>query len=158
VRVVGETLAVPASPQVPEALVRPSDDRTARRPTGGWLPSEYALTVHTMTSPLLTEGDLDRDRPPQLTSPHGRCGVVPTGAVCTRWPHGDGEQHQGYQAVQGTGRSTCRVPWTGGTERAMVVDGDTGSRLPGTNVEVRALTDQPLALQYRPSGGRLYCR
>ncbi|MGH3634010.1 MAG: hypothetical protein ACRDTS_07950 [Mycobacterium sp.] len=47
-----------------------------------------------------------------------------TGAVCTRRPHRD-EQHQGDQAVQGTGRSTRLVNWIGGTERAMVVDGYT---------------------------------
>ncbi|HEU0090025.1 MAG TPA: hypothetical protein VFQ77_20630 [Pseudonocardiaceae bacterium] len=42
------------------------------------------------------------------------------------------------------------VTWPGGTERAMVVDGYTWTRIPGTNVEVRALTDKPLALRYRP--------
>lgn len=38
--------------------------------------------------------------------------------------HGDDVQHQRYRAVQGTGLSTplgCKL--TGGTERAMVVDG-----------------------------------
>ena len=112
----------------------------------------------TMTSPLLTEGDLDRGRPTDLTQPHWRCGIVDraTGAVCTRRPHRDDEQHKGYQAVQGTGRSTRLVQWTGGTVRAMVVDGYTWSRVPGTDVEVRALTDKPLALRYRPSSWRSY--
>jgi hypothetical protein len=68
-----------------------------------------------------------------------------TGAVCTHRPHDDDLQHGGYQAVQGTGRSTRLVRWTGGTERAMVVDGYVWSRLPGTDVDVRALTAKPLA-------------
>lgn len=59
-------------------------------------------------------------------------------------------EHRGYQAVQGTGRSTRLVNWIGGAERAMVVDGYSWNRLPGTDVEVRALTDKPLALRYRP--------
>jgi hypothetical protein len=104
-----------------------------------------------MTAPLLTEGDLDRGRPAELTSPHWRCTIVDpaTGAVCTRRPHDEDEQHKGYQAVQGLGRSTKPVAWTGGTERAMVVDGYTWSRVPGTDVEVRALTTRPLALRHR---------
>ena len=32
----------------------------------------------------------------------------------------------------------------------MVVDGYTWTRIPGTDLEVRALTDKPLALRYRP--------
>jgi hypothetical protein len=32
----------------------------------------------------------------------------------------------------------------------MVVDGYTWTRIPGTAIEVRALTDKPLALRYRP--------
>jgi hypothetical protein len=109
-----------------------------------------------MTTPPLTEGDLDRGRAPDLKSPHWRCSTVDptTGAVCTRRPHRDDEQHQGHQAVQGTGRSTRVVSWTGGTERAMVVDGYTWTRIPGTTIEVRALTDTPLALRYRSSGHR----
>jgi hypothetical protein len=43
--------------------------------------------------------------------------------VCTRWLHRDDQQHQGYHPVQGIGRSTRLATWTGGTERAMVVDG-----------------------------------
>lgn len=125
-----------------------------RRPAGGGPCGGYALTVQGMTTALLTEGDLDRGRPPDLKSPHWRCGIVDpaTGAVCTRRPHRDDEQHQGYQAVQGTSRSTRIVRWTGGTERAMVVDGYTWTRVPGTTIEVRALTDKPLALRYRPRG------
>jgi hypothetical protein len=108
-------------------------------------------TVQDMTIALLTEGDLDRGHQPDLTRPHWRCRVVhaASGAVCTRRPHGDDGQHQGYQAVQGAGRSTRLVEWAGGAERAMVVDGYRWSRLPGTDVEVRALTDKPLALRYR---------
>jgi hypothetical protein len=107
-----------------------------------------------ITHPL-TEGDLDRGRAPDLKSPHWRCGIVDpsTTAVCTRRPHHD-EQHRGYQAVQGTGRSTRLTAWTGGTERAMVVDGYTWTPIPGTDVEVRALATTPLALRYRPSGHR----
>jgi hypothetical protein len=41
------------------------------------------------------------------------------------------------------------VHWTGGTERTLVVDGYAWNRLPGNDVEVRALTDKPLALRYR---------
>jgi hypothetical protein len=109
-----------------------------------------------MTTPLLTEGDLDRGQPPSLRSPHWRCGIVhaASGAVCTRRPHRDDEQHQGYQAVQGIGRSTRLVSWSGGTERAMVVNAYTWTRVPGTDIEVRALTDKPLALRYRPSAHR----
>ena len=105
-----------------------------------------------MTTPLLTEGDLDRGRPPELKSPHWRCGIVDpaTGAVCTLRPHIEDKQHQGLGAVQGAGRSTRIVTWTGGTEHAMVVDGYTWTRIPGTDLEVRALTDKPLALRYRP--------
>lgn len=104
-----------------------------------------------MTEQLLTEGDLDRGRPPELTSPHWRCRIVDptTGAVCTRRPHGDVE-HKGWAAVQRAGRSTRLVSWTHGTERAMIIDGYLWTRVPGTNIEVRALTDRPLALRYRP--------
>ena len=68
--------------------------------------------------------------------------------MCTRRPHHD-EQHQGYQPVQGAGRSIRLVSWIGGTEYAVVVDGYTWIRVPGTAVEVRALTDKPVALCYR---------
>ncbi|MFZ0122346.1 MAG: hypothetical protein WAL99_23465 [Pseudonocardiaceae bacterium] len=100
---------------------------------------------------LLTEGDLDRGWPPDLTSPQWRCRVVDqaTGAVCTRRPHADGEEHKGLAAVQGAGRSTRSVSWSGGSTRAVVVDGYVWSRVPGTDVEVRALTERPLALRYR---------
>ncbi|MGH3846758.1 MAG: hypothetical protein ACRDS0_35855, partial [Pseudonocardiaceae bacterium] len=101
--------------------------------------------------PLLTEGDLDRGRPPELTSRHWRCRVVDaeaTGAVCTRRPHDD-ERHQGWAAVQGAGRSTRLVSWIGGGERAMVIDAYIWTRVPGTEIEVRALTDRPLAFRYR---------
>ncbi|MFL6150637.1 MAG: hypothetical protein ACJ72I_24645 [Pseudonocardiaceae bacterium] len=39
-----------------------------------------------------------------------------------------------------------------GSERAMVVDGYTWTRIPGTATEARALTATPLALRYRRSG------
>jgi hypothetical protein len=52
--------------------------------------------------------------------------------------------------VQGAGRSTRIVTWTGGTERAMVVDGYTWTHIAGTAIEVRALIDKPLALRDRP--------
>jgi len=105
-----------------------------------------------MTTPLLTEGDLDRGRPPELKSPHWRCGIVDpaSGATCTLRPHTPDKHHRGRQAVQGAGRSTRIVTWTGGTERAMVVDGYTCTRIFCTDLEVRALTDKPLALRYRP--------
>ena len=45
------------------------------------------------------------------------------GAVCTKRPHGEDEEHKGWAAVQGAGRSKKLVGWTGGSERAMVVDG-----------------------------------
>lgn len=100
----------------------------------------------------LTEGDLVRGCPPDRSFRQWRCRVVDpaTGAVCTRRPHGDEESHQGWEAVQGVGRSTRLTSWDGGTERAMVVDGYTWARVPGTDLEVRALTDKPLALRYRP--------
>lgn len=110
---------------------------------------------HVITA-LLTEGDLDRGRAPDRKSAQWRCGTVDpaTGAVCTRRPHRSDEQHQGHHAVQGTGRSTRVATWIGGSERAMVVDGYTWTRIPGTVTEVRALTATPLALRYRPSGHR----
>jgi hypothetical protein len=100
---------------------------------------------------LLTEGDLVRGRAPDLTSPHWRCGIVDpaTGAVCTFRPHGDDLEPKGWAAVQDAGRSTKLVSWVGGNERAMVVDGYTWSRLPGTDVEVRILGDRPLAVRWR---------
>jgi hypothetical protein len=113
----------------------------------------HVPTVQPMRTALLTEGDIDRGRAPDLTSPHWRCRIVhaASGAVCTRRPHGDDVQHQGYQAVQGAGRSTRLVQWEGGSERAMVVNGYAWSRLPGTHIEVRALCGKPMALRYRPS-------
>src|SRR5918998_2635168 len=104
-----------------------------------------------MITTLLTEGDLDRGRLPELKSPHWRCSIVDpaTGAVCTRRPHGQDQEHKGWEAVHGAGRSKRQVSWTGGTQRAMVVDGYTWTRIPGTDLEVRALTDKPLALRYR---------
>ena len=67
--------------------------------------------------------------------------------MCTRRPHGEEVLHQGYQAVQGASRSTRLVRWSSGRERAMIVD---CTRIPGTDVEIRALADRPLALRYRP--------
>ena len=101
---------------------------------------------------LLTEGDLDRGRPPDLTSPHWRCGTVDpaTGGACTRPPHTEGELTRVGAAVQGVGRSTRPVSWAGGTTRAMVIDAYTWTKVPRTDVEVRALADRPLALRYRP--------
>ncbi len=132
-----------------------ASSRQSRAAGTWWLTSPRpAPTVQDMTkSLLLTEGDLDRGHPPDLTSPLWYCLIVhvATGAVCTRRPHGDGVEHKGYAAVQGTGRTTYLVEWIGGTERAMVVDSYSWSRLPGTDVEVRALTDKPLAVRYRPS-------
>ncbi|MCA1674198.1 MAG: hypothetical protein LC799_19080, partial [Actinobacteria bacterium] len=95
-----------------------------------------------MVTELLTEGDLDRGHPPDLKSPHWRCSIVDpdSGAVCTLRPHSDDRKHQGVQAVEGGRRATRTVSWTGGTERAMVVDGYTWTPLPGTDYELRALT------------------
>ncbi|MDQ4093376.1 MAG: hypothetical protein M3143_08240, partial [Actinomycetota bacterium] len=56
------------------------------------------------------------------------------------------------ELLQSRSFATRLVQWDGGSERAMVVDGYTWSRLPGTEVEVRALSGRPLALRYRPSG------
>jgi hypothetical protein len=111
----------------------------------GWL----TRTLVGMMTPLLPEGDLVRGRAPDLTSPHWRCGIVDraTGAVCTRCPHGQGQEHQGWAAVQGAGRSKKLVGWNGGREWAMVVDGYTWSRVPGTEVEVRVLADRPMAVR-----------
>jgi hypothetical protein len=36
-----------------------------------------------------------------------------------------------------------------GQERAMVLDAYRWTRLPGSNIEIRALIDPPLALRYR---------
>lgn len=105
-----------------------------------------------MVMELLTEGDLDRGRPPERKSPHWRCGIVDpdSGAVCTLRPHGEDQPHKGVQAVDGGRRATRTVGWTGGTARAMVVDGYTWTRIPGTDFEVRALDVRPLALRYQP--------
>lgn len=109
-----------------------------------------------MVTQLLTEGDLDCGHPADRTVPHWRCSIVDSdsGAVCTLRPHGDDKEHQGIQAVGGGRRATRIVTWTGGTQRAMVVDGDTWTRIPGTGVEVRALTEKPLALRYQPTQPR----
>jgi hypothetical protein len=58
---------------------------------------------------------LDRGRPPELKGPHWRYGVIDsaTGAACTLRPHTEDKQHQGREAVQGAGRSTRVVTWTG---------------------------------------------
>jgi hypothetical protein len=105
-----------------------------------------------MVTPLFTEGDLDCGRPPELKSPHWRCGIADpaTGAVDTLRPHPNDKQHQGREAVAGRRTSTRVVTWTGGSERAMVVDGYTWTRVPGTDLEMRVLADKPLALRYRP--------
>ena len=47
-------------------------------------------------------------------------------------PTATGQQHQGYQAVQGTGWSIRLTTWT---------------RIPGTGIDVRALATTPLALR-----------
>ena len=108
-----------------------------------------------MITAVLTEGDLDRGRAPEVTSAQWRCGTVDpaTGAVCARRPHRD-EQHRGHHVGRGAGRATSVATWTGGSERAMVVDGYTWTRIRGTATEARALTATPLALRYRPSGHR----
>lgn len=62
-------------------------------------PNTY-LPSMAMTTRLLTEGDVERGHPPDLT---------------------------------------------------MFVDAHGWSRVPGTDIEVRALADKPLALRYRPS-------
>lgn len=103
---------------------------------------------------MLTEGDLDRGGPPDLKSPHWRCSVIDpaTGAVCTRRPHLDSEDHKGIERIPGTLRETRTITWCGGTERAMVIDGYTWTRIPGAEVEIRALTERPLALRLRRQG------
>lgn len=63
--------------------------------------------------------------------------------------HSSPQCNSAWAAVQGAGRSKRFVAWTGGTERAMVVDGYVWTRVPGTEVEVRVLGDRPLALRYR---------
>ena len=72
-----------------------------------------ALMCIDVITPLLTEGDLDRGRPPALKSLHWCCGIVDpaTGAACTLRPHTDGKHHQGRQAVQGAGRSCGARIW-----------------------------------------------
>ena len=120
----------------------------------GAVNARLSLYSRGMTEPLLTEGDLARGRGPDLVNQHWRCAVVDpaTGAVCTLRPHDEGDEHKGLAAVQGTGRSTKVVSWTGGKERAMVLDAYRWTRLPGSNIEIRALTDRPLAMRYRHRG------
>lgn len=105
-----------------------------------------------MVSQLLTEGDLDRGRPPERKSPHWRCGIVDpdSGAVCTLRPHGADKPHKAWERVPGTLRETRVTTWTGGAERAMIVDGYTWTPIPGTNVEVRVLDVKPMALRWQP--------
>ena len=67
-----------------------------------------------------------------------------------RAAHSTTSNTKAARPCRGAGRSTRVVTWTGGTERAMVVDGYTWTRIPDTDLEVRALTDKPLALRYRP--------
>ena len=125
-----------------------------RHPPMGAVSARVSLYPCGMTEPLLTEGDLVRGRGPDLVNQHWRCAVVDpaTGAVCTLRPHDEGDEHKGLAAVQGTGRSTKVVSWTGGKERAMVLDAYRWTRLPGSNIEIRALTDRPLAMRYRHRG------
>jgi hypothetical protein len=73
-----------------------------------------------------------------------------TGAVCTKRPHGEDEEHEGWAAA---GRSKKLVGWTGGSDRAMVVDGYSWSRVPGTDVDVRVLADPPMAVRWRRRPG-----
>jgi hypothetical protein len=114
------------------ARLRLAETRGRRVRDGGADQPNTCLPCTDMTTPLLTEGDLDRGRPPELKSPHWRCSIVDpaTGATCTLRPHTEDKQHQGRQAVQGAGRSTHVVTWTGVTERAMVIDGYTWTRIP----------------------------
>lgn len=105
-----------------------------------------------MTRPLLTEGDVARGRPPDISSAFFRCGIVDpaTGAVCTKRPHGDGDAHEGFEAVVGSGQDRRLVAWRGGAERAMVVEqGYTWTRVPRTDIEIRVLANRPVALRYR---------
>jgi len=44
---------------------------------------------HNMTTPLLTEGDLDRGHPPDLTSPHWRCGIIDPATGAAALTEGD---------------------------------------------------------------------
>jgi hypothetical protein len=69
-----------------------------------------------MTTPLLTEGDPDRDRRPDVGSEHFRCGIgdPATGAVCTKRLHDSDVDHHGYEAVHGGGRDRRVVTWRGG--------------------------------------------
>lgn len=100
----------------------------------------------------LTEGDVDRGRPAEGGGLDHYCGIVEptTGAVCTKRPHGDHVEHQGYSAVSGGGRDRQLETWSGGEERALVVEqGYTWTRVPGTDVEVRVLANRPVALRYR---------
>jgi hypothetical protein len=51
---------------------------------------------------LLTEGDLNRGRAPELTSPHWRCGIVDpkaSGAVCTLTYQQTKHAYDEYQAL-----------------------------------------------------------
>ncbi len=100
-----------------------------RLPSAG--PGSHGTVVR-MTTPLLTEGDLDRGRPPELTSPHWRCRIVDAArALCAHGGLMGDEGHQGWAAVQSTGRSTRLVNWTGvGRERAIVLDAYTWTRYP----------------------------
>lgn len=109
-------------------------------------------SVTGMVTQLHTEGDLDRGHPPDRKMSHWSCSIVDpdSGAVCTLRPHGEDKPHVGIQAVEGSRRATRTVSWTGGAERAMVVDGYTWTRIPGTDFEVRALSVRPLALRYQP--------
>jgi hypothetical protein len=59
-------------------------------------------------------------------------------------------EHHGLQAVQGGGHDRRIVTWSGGSERAMVVEhGYTWTRVPGTDTEVRVLANRPVALRWR---------
>jgi hypothetical protein len=113
---------------------------------------DFSFRCSSRAEPLLTEGDLDRGQPPDVTSPNFRCGIVDraTGAVCTRRPHEGGGEHQGFAAVTGGGRDRRVVAWSGGDERAMVVEqGYTWTRVSGADLEVQVLANRPVALRYR---------
>lgn len=111
-----------------------------------------ARTLVDMTEVLLTEGDVARGRAPDVVRVSWYCGIVDpsTGAVCTKRPHGQVTEHQGFMAVHGGGRDRRLVAWRGGEERALVVEqGYTWTRVPGPDVEVRVLANRPVALRWR---------
>lgn len=103
---------------------------------------------------LLTEGDLDRGRPPDLTSPDWYCGIVDPEKQLVPSVRSDRTtitwSTRATQLCREAGTIGSFETWSGGHERATVIEeGCTWTRVPGTDVEICVLGTPPVALRYQ---------